>query len=220
MKNFVLRILIADDHPAVLAGIESILENKDEIQIVGRAKNSTEIISFLRQNECDVLVTDYSMPGGAYGDGLVMLNVIRKRFPEVKIVMLTMIENVGIIKSLANQGVYRIVHKTDSLGSLLPAIYAAYTDGQFVSPGASKILGGGEDRLMKIDVPVQLSKREEEILLLLISGLTVSEIARRLYRSVKTISTHKIAIMNKLGVQKDIGLIRYGIEMGWVDVRK
>src|SRR5256885_17256404 len=97
MKNFVLRILIADDHPAVLAGIESVLEDKHEIEIVGRAKNSTEIISFLKKNECDVLVTDYSMPGGAYGDGLVMLNVIRKRFPSVKIVMLTMIENIGKI---------------------------------------------------------------------------------------------------------------------------
>ncbi|WP_256974422.1 response regulator [Delftia sp. K82] len=84
MKNFVLRILIADDHPAVLAGIESVLEDKHEIEIVGRAKNSTEIISFLKKNECDVLVTDYSMPGGTYGDGLVMLNVIRKRFPSVK----------------------------------------------------------------------------------------------------------------------------------------
>src|SRR2546427_12002175 len=62
------------------------------------------------------------------GDGLVMLNVIRKRFPSVKIVMLTMIENIGIIKSLTNQGIYKIVQKTDSLGSLLPAIYAARSE--------------------------------------------------------------------------------------------
>jgi len=166
MKNFVLRILIADDHPAVLAGIESVLEDKHEIEIVGRAKNSTEIISFLKKNECDVLVTDYSMPGGAYGDGLVMLNVIRKRFPSVKIVMLTMIENIGIIKSLTNQGIYRIVHKTDSLGSLLPAIYAASTDGQFISPSASKLLGG--EWLGAVRTSIELSKREEEVLLLFI----------------------------------------------------
>jgi two-component system capsular synthesis response regulator RcsB len=218
MKNFVLRILIADDHPAVLAGIESVLEDKNEIQIVGRATNSTEIISFLRQNECDVLVTDCSMPGGTYGDGLAMLNVIKRRFPHVKIVMLTMIENTSIIKSLASQGVYRIVHKTDSLGSLLPAIYAAYTDGQFVSPGASKLLGGEWPGVAR--APLELSRREEEVLLLFVSGLTVSEIARKLYRSIKTVSTHKIAVMNKLGINKDIDLIRYGIEMGWVDVRK
>lgn len=218
MKNFVLRILIADDHPAVLAGIESVLEDKHEIEIVGRAKNSTEIISFLRSNECDVLVTDYSMPGGTYGDGLVMLNVIRKRFPGVKIVMLTMIENIGIIKSLTNQGIYRIVHKTDSLGSLLPAIYAAYTDGQFISPSARKLLGG--EWLGAVRTTIELSKREEEVLLLFISGLTVSEIAKKLYRSIKTVSTHKVAVMNKLGIHKDIDLIRYGIEMGWIDVRK
>ncbi|MDR3018614.1 MAG: response regulator transcription factor [Delftia acidovorans] len=218
MKNFVLRILIADDHPAVLAGIESVLEDKHEIEIVGRAKNSTEIISFLRNNECDVLVTDYSMPGGTYGDGLVMLNVIRKRFPGVKIVMLTMIENIGIIKSLTNQGIYRIVHKTDSLGSLLPAIYAAYTDGQFISPSARRLLGG--EWLGAVRTTIELSKREEEVLLLFISGLTVSEIAKKLYRSIKTVSTHKVAVMNKLGIHKDIDLIRYGIEMGWIDVRK
>ncbi|AOV00882.1 MULTISPECIES: response regulator transcription factor [Delftia] len=218
MKNFVLRILIADDHPAVLAGIESVLEEKNEIEIVGRAKNSTEIINFLRQNECDVLVTDYSMPGGTYGDGLVMLNVIRRRFPGVKIVMLTMIENIGIIKSLANQGIYRIVHKTDSLGSLVPAIYAAYTDGQFISPSASKLLGG--EWLGAVRTSIELSKREEEVLLLFISGMTVSEIAKKLYRSIKTVSTHKVAVMNKLGIRKDIDLIRYGIEMGWIDARK
>ena len=218
MKNFVLRILIADDHPAVLAGIESVLEDKHEIEIVGRAKNSTEIISFLRNNECDVLVTDYSMPGGTYGDGLVMLNVIRKRFPGVKIVMLTMVENIGIIKSLTNQGIYRIVHKTDSLGSLLPAIYAAYTDGQFISPSARKLLGG--EWLGAVRTSIELSKREEEVLLLFISGMTVSEIAKKLYRSIKTVSTHKVAVMNKLGIHKDIDLIRYGIEMGWIDVRK
>jgi two-component system capsular synthesis response regulator RcsB len=68
--------------------------------------------------------------------------------------------------------------------------------------------------------PLELSRREEEVLLLFVSGLTVSEIARKLYRSIKTVSTHKIAVMNKLGINKDIDLIRYGIEMGWVDVRK
>lgn len=218
MKNFVLRILIADDHPAVLAGIESVLEDKNEIQIVGRARNSTEIISFLRQNECDVLVTDYSMPGGTYGDGMAMLNVIKRRFPRVKIVMLTMVESISIMKSLTSQGICRIVHKTDSLGSLLPAIYAAYTDGQFVSPVASKLLGG--EWHGSIRTPMELSKREEEVLLLFVSGMTVSEIARKLYRSIKTVSSHKIAVMNKLGVHKDIDLIRYGIEMGWVDLRK
>jgi two-component system capsular synthesis response regulator RcsB len=158
------------------------------------------------------------MPGGTYGDGLVMLNVIRKRFPSVKIVMLTMIENIGIIKSLTNQGIYRIVHKTDSLGSLLPAIYAAYTDGQFISPSASKLLGG--EWLGAVRTSIELSKREEEVLLLFISGMTVSEIAKKLYRSIKTVSTHKVAVMNKLGIRKDIDLIRYGIEMGWIDVRK
>lgn len=218
MKDFVLRILIADDHPAVLAGIESVLGDKQEIKIIGRAKNSTEIIGFLRKNECDVLVTDYSMPGGTYGDGLVMLNVIRRRFPGVKIVMLTMIENMGIIKSLTHQGIYRIVHKRDSLGSLLPAIYAAYTDGQFISPSASKLLGG--EWVGPVRTSIELSKREEEVLLLFISGMTVSEIARKLYRSIKTVSTHKVAVMNKLGIRKDIDLIRYGIEMGWIDVRK
>src|SRR5256885_13103457 len=67
---------------------------------------------------------------------------------------------------------------------------------------------------------IELSKREEEVLLLFISGMTVSEIAKKLYRSIKTVSTHKVAVMNKLGIRKDIDLIRYGIEMGWIDVRK
>ncbi len=217
MENFVLRVLIADDHPAILVGLESSLRDNNEINIIGSARNSTEIMDILKKNECDVLVTDYSMPGGLYGDGLTMLNLIKHKHPKVKIVVLTMIENVGVIKSLTSQGISRIVHKSDSLGSLLPAIYAAYTGGQYISPSASRFLDGRTN--IRAKAP-DLSEREKEVLMLFISGMTVSEISKKLYRSVKTVSTHKIAVMSKLGIRKDVDLIRYGIEMGWMDVKK
>lgn len=219
MENFILRVLVADDHPAVRVGLESALKENNEINIIGSARDSTEIMEILKQSECDVLVTDYSMPGGIYGDGLIMLNLIRQRYPKVKIVVLTMIENLGVIKSLTNQGINRIVHKSDSMGSLLPAIYAAYTGGQYVSPCASRILEGSSRVGFRPPIPT-LSRREKEVLMLFISGMTVSEIARKLYRSIKTVSTHKISVMNKLGIHKDVDLIRYGIEMGWVDTKK
>lgn len=219
MENFILRVLIADDHPAVRIGLESALKENNEIDIIGSAGDSTEIIEILKKRECDVLVTDYSMPGGIYGDGLIMLNLIKQRYPKVKIVVLTMIENINIIKSLANHGINRIVHKSDSMGSLLPAIYAAYTGGQYVSPSAGRILEGGSRVGLRSSMP-KLSRREKEVLMLFISGMTVSEIARKLYRSIKTVSTHKISVMNKLGIRKDVDLIRYGIEMGWVDTKK
>lgn len=219
MENFILRVLIADDHPAVRVGLESALKESTEINIIGSARNSTEIMDILKKSECDVLVTDYSMPGGVYGDGLMMLNLIRQRYPEIKIVVLTMVENMGVIKSLTNQGINRIVHKSDSMESLLPAIYAAYTGGHYVSPSASRILEGSS-RIGSRSCISNLSRREKEVLMLFISGMTVSEIARKLYRSIKTVSTHKISVMNKLGIRKDVDLIRYGIEMGWMDKKK
>lgn len=219
MENFILRVLIADDHPAVRIGLESALKENNEINIIGSASDSTEIMGILKKSECDVLVTDYSMPGGIYGDGLIMLNLIRQRYPQVKIVVLTMIENIGVINSLTSHGISRIVHKSDSMGSLLPAIYAAYTGGQYISPSASRILESNSRTNFRATIP-KLSRREKEVLMLFISGMTVSEISRKLYRSIKTVSTHKISVMNKLGIRKDVDLIRYGIEMGWVDVKK
>lgn len=219
MEDFSLRILIADDHPAILAGLESVLKDSQGISLVGCASNSTEIMGFLEANPCDVLVTDYSMPGGAYGDGLIMLNLIKEKYPSLKIVVLTMIESMGVIKSLTSQGIHRIVHKSDSLGSLLPAIYAAYTGGHYISPGARKIIEESCNPDAVVSMP-KLSRREKEVLMLFVSGMTVSEISKKLFRSIKTISTHKVSVMQKLGIEKDVDLIRYGIEMGWVDVRK
>lgn len=219
MGNFILRVLLADDHPAILLGLESALKANGEIQIIGKARNSTEIMEILKNEGCDVLITDYSMPGGIYGDGSIMINFIKKKYPDVKIVVMTMIESMAVIRSLTDQGIYRIIHKSDSLGSLLPAIYAAYTGGRYVSPSAGKYLDEKSRMIFRSFVP-KISRKENEVLMLFVSGMTVSEIARELYRSIKTVSSHKISVMSKLGIRKDADLIRYGVEMGWVDSKK
>src|SRR5579871_901369 len=100
-----LRVVVADDHPVILFGAEHALLKFPGLQVVGRAKQSTELIKLLQSIACDVLVTDLAMPGGQYGDGLQLIGYLRRNFPKLPIVVLTMLENVALLKRLSELGV-------------------------------------------------------------------------------------------------------------------
>jgi len=213
MKPFSLRVVVADDHAAVRAGIHHAIVSGGAASIMGTARNSTELLEVLGKGACDVLVCDYSMPGGRYGDGVTLFRLIKQRYPLVKIVVLTMLENPGIVHALLKLGITCVISKTDSMSHLMPAVHVAYADGRYLSPTITAIMetvapGGPELH--------SLTGRELEVVRLYVSGLTVNEIAERLNRSKKTISTQKGAAMLKLGLRRDVDLLRYGIETGLV----
>lgn len=215
MDDFSLRVVLVDDHPALLAGVAQGLSSVDTIQVTGTAGNSTELVRLLERDICDVLVSDYSMPGNEYGDGINLFSFIRRRYPSVKLVVLTMMENPGVLNALRAQGIRCLVSKADGVSNLIPAIHAAATGGTYYSPAMEKIV-----RTLDMDgrrgTSEALSKRELEVLRLYASGMTVNEIAERVNRSKKTISTHKARAMQKLGIERDVDLLRYAIEHGIV----
>ncbi|MEA9982991.1 response regulator transcription factor, partial [Herbaspirillum sp. RTI4] len=129
-----VRVIIADDHPTVLLGIKHALVAGKTIDVVGMAKNSHELIRMLAVEECDVLVTDYSMPGGDYGDGLPLLGLIQRSHPHLHIVVMTMMDNPALLKTLLKNGVRCLVHKSDDVMHLIPAVHAAHAGGQYLSP--------------------------------------------------------------------------------------
>ncbi|HZZ13277.1 MAG TPA: response regulator, partial [Paraburkholderia sp.] len=95
-----VRVVIADDHPVILFGAEQALLKFPGVQVVARARQSTELIKVLQTMPCDVLVTDLAMPGGQYGDGLPLIGYLRRNFPDLPIVVLTMLENAALLKRL------------------------------------------------------------------------------------------------------------------------
>ncbi|WP_333677774.1 response regulator transcription factor [Dyella sp.] len=213
MDGFSLRVVLADDHPGMLAGVEHSLSAVNTIQLTGKAGNSTELMRILDTDCCDVLVCDYAMPGGEHRDGLALFSLLRRRYPSIKLVVLTMLDNPAVLGALQKEGIACVVSKSDALSHLVPAIHAAATSGTYYSPSIEKILRGRGQR--EGDAPA-LSKRELEVLRLYASGLTINEIAERVSRSKKTISTQKTRAMQKLGIERDVDLLRYAMEHGIV----
>ncbi|MBC8752676.1 two-component system capsular synthesis response regulator RcsB [Paraburkholderia sp. WC7.3g] len=210
MDDFTIRVILADDHPAVVAGLLHTLKKHRTLDVVDTVGNSTELLAALGKQPCDVLVSDYAMPGGDYGDGITLFSFLRRRYPALRIVILTMIDNPGVIRSILKLGIECILSKADTTDHLLAAIHGAYANGRYFSPAISKIVwqldiesAGSSSRA--------LTKRESEVIRLFVSGLSVNEIAARLKRSKQTISAQKTSAMRKLGVETDTELIKYSI---------
>ncbi|KWF17326.1 response regulator [Burkholderia pseudomultivorans] len=212
-RNFPIRIAIADDHPAVVIGARYELSATNTVSVVATAHNSTELMEALASHPCDVLVSDYAMPGNEYGDGLALFTGILKRFPGLKIVVMTMMENAVALRALIDIGIACIVSKSDMPNHLTMAIHAAYTNGRYLSPSMDRILRSTGSVGGKASA---LSVREVEVIRLFASGLSVNEIADKLNRSKKTISTQKSSAMQKLGIERDVDLVRYAIACGLV----
>lgn len=210
MKPFSIRALLADDHPAILLGIKQALADAGSITIVGEATNSSDLIRQLERTPCDVLVTDYAMPGGDYSDGAALLTFIGRRFPQVRIVVITMMNSPGIFHNLIQNGITSIVSKSDDTSHVLPAIHAAFSGARYTSPTVSDVVRNAP----RVKTASSLSQRESEVIRLFVSGLTIGEIAEQLNRSKQTVSTQKTSAMRKLGLQKDADIYKYATEVG------
>ena len=210
MDDFTIRVILADDHPAIVAGLLHTLKLHRTLEVVDTVSNSTELLAALGKQQCDVLVSDYAMPGGEYGDGITLFSFLRRRYPALRIVILTMIDNPGIIRSILKLDIQCILSKADTTDHLLAAIHGAHANGRYFSPTISKIV-------WQIDIESSsassraLTKRESEVIRLFVSGLSVNEIAAQLKRSKQTISAQKTSAMRKLGVETDTELIKYSI---------
>ena len=209
-----INVVLADDHPALVAGVKYALDSIETIAVTGTARNSSEIVQLLDTVPCDVLVADYAMPHGAYGDGIALFSYLRRRYPELKIVVFSSVDNSAITRELARLGVHSYVNKSDNTSQLVLAIHAVYAHavyfpGEDVRQHLPAHAGSG-----KPGARAELSKREVEVIRLYVSGLSIGEIAKKVNRSKQTISSQKVTAMRKLGIVRDAELFRYAWETG------
>jgi two-component system, NarL family, captular synthesis response regulator RcsB len=213
-----IKVIIADDHPVILFGATQALLKFPEIEVIGQARQSTELIQILQKSPCDVLVSDLAMPGGQYGDGMPLLGYIGRQFPAVRIVVLTMLENPALLKRLREVGVTAVINKSDDLSHIGLAIVHVMRGQEYIGPSVRIALdsmglsASGQQR------DVVLSKRELEVVRLFVSGMTITEIAAQLKRSIKTISTQKNTAMRKLGIERDSELFQYAQSNGLLNL--
>ncbi|MFM0043889.1 response regulator transcription factor [Paraburkholderia sediminicola] len=214
MNSTKIRLVLADDHPTLIAGIRYALADIPTIDIVGTARNSTEILELLSRVRCDILVTDYAMPGGEYGDGLTLLSFLRRRFSDLKIIVFTTVDNPAMIREITQLGIASVVNKVDDAAHLVSAIHAVYAGATYVSPAANREPLQNRVRTASTQTTVKLTPREAEVVRLYVSGMSVNEIADQLHRTKQTVSSQKSSAMRKLGIERDADLFRFAYETG------
>ncbi|KLG11722.1 LuxR family transcriptional regulator [Enterobacter cloacae subsp. cloacae] len=213
-----INIAIADDHPAILSGIAYELSTIRTLNIVGKAKNSTEIIDILNDNTCDVLISDYVMPGGSAGDGIAMFSFLRRHYPGLRIIVFTIIDNPAIVAELLKLGIGSVLNKGEDIGHLISAIHAVYAGATYISPhfnSVTNVLGGAETARPSHS---KLTRREAEVIRLYVSGLSVNDIASQLKRTKQTVSSQKSSAMKKLQITRDADLFRFAFETGMTSI--
>ncbi|MET3650682.1 response regulator transcription factor [Dyella japonica] len=202
-----MRIVIVDDHPVVLVGLKATLHGYDAaFRIVGEARDGMQVMAALAGSPCDLLITDFSMPTAEPSeDGLGMLKRIRATYPNVHIIVLSMVQSGGLLQRMLDLGVRGLVDKHSMTKDLCLAIEAVRSGRIYVADNVRKRL----PQQLDASEVVSLSARESEIVRMFSFGLTVSEISRRTGRSVKTVSQQKRDAMRKLGIESDKELFDY-----------
>jgi two-component system, NarL family, captular synthesis response regulator RcsB len=210
MNQLAIGVVVADDHPVIRLGVENALAEAPAIHILGSADNSTALLDLLAALPCDVLVTDYAMPGGAHGDGLELLQLLAERFPDLGIVVMTGLDDPALVHQLQRNGVEQLVSKADGLQHVVAAVMAAYARRRYVSPSiaAAQPVHDGTRRV------TTLSPREREVLALYVGGLSVTAIGLQLGLKKQTVSAQKSNAMRKLGVERDAELFLFAAELG------
>ncbi|WP_439821857.1 response regulator [Pseudomonas sp. HLG18] len=210
METF--NVVIADDHPIVLLGVRELVERDRRFSVVGEAVCPDDLINLLKTRPVDLLITDFNMPGDSrHGDGLKLVDYVTRHFPQVRVLVLTMISNPLIMTRLQELGVLAVIQKSQ-LHIEIEVALKAIAKGNTVrskQPAPTSVLENGADLDERF---ARLSPKEHEILRLFVQGQGVNEIARGLNRSAKTISTQKISAMRKLEVNSDQELLTYCIE--------
>lgn len=207
-----MRVIIADDHPVVRIGLRMLIDLNSACVVVGEADGPDSLLNLLSTTPCDLLVTDFSMPGDLQSDGLKMLSRVRRGYPNMPIVLVTMFANVTTLRAAFAQGVMAIIAKGASAKELPMAIKSVGDGRRFISESLRAVL-------LQTDAEAQsasLSAKELEVVRMLASGMTVSEIAGYFKRSVSTISKQKSMAMQRLGISTDVDLFAYARESGMV----
>ncbi len=198
-----MKILLVDDHTILSDGVKSLLEQESDLQIVGQANSAEAALNFLKTQEVDLVVTDFSMPGM---DGLSLLNTLKRVSPEIKIILLTMHDELHLVKEILKAGVNGYVLKKDTRLDLLSAIRDVQHGKVYLSSDINKLL---ISNLNHPDEVKLLTDREREIVKLIAKEYTNKDIAEELFISERTVETHRKNIFKKTGTNSLVGLIKF-----------
>lgn len=204
-----IRIVIADDHTIVREGLKQLLATDPDIEVVGEARDGNEAMQLARSTPFDVLLIDISMPGR---NGLEVIRQIKAEKPKLRIMVLSMHEEHQYAVRAIRSGASGYLTKDSASTQLITALRRVAAGGAYITPEVAEQLALGAMPHAEHAPHTTLSDREFQVLRMLAAGHTVSDVAAKVNLSVKTISTHKARLMQKLGVATNTELLRYAIQ--------
>ncbi len=210
------KVLIADDHAIVRAGLRALIGAEKGFELVGEASGGYEAISLVEKTLPDVIVLDLSMPDL---DGISVTKNIRPRFPELKILVLTLHEDEALLKEAIKVGAAGYILKRAAEAELISAIQTILRGDLYVDPSMVRALLGEPKKSPSIQSTSNeaLTSREKEILKLIVEGYTNRQIGENLSISIRTVEGHRANISDKLGLHSRVELVRYAREHGMIE---
>ena len=202
-----IRVFIVDDHPVVIEGIHSLLQNEKDIAWMGEAMNAQSCLGFFVNNTADVVLMDISMPGM---DGVELCGVMKEKYPGIMILGLSTFNQGLYIKKMVENGASGYILKNSSKEELIKAIHAVH-EGYIYFSGEVGMALQEYQKISKAELPA-LTSREKEILELIAEGFTNPQIAEKIFLSPFTVDSHRKNILAKLGVKNTASLIRLAVE--------
>jgi len=208
-----IRVLVCDDHAIVRRGLRQILSETKDIEVAGEAATASEVLRQVRENRFNVVVLDVNLPGG---NGIDLIGEIRKELNAPPVLILTVYSEEQYALRAIRAGAAGFLTKESAPEKLIEAVRKLAAGGRWVSAELAETLASvfsGEARGQPHE---RLSDREFEVMKMLASGKTVSQVAQALSLSVKTVSTHRTRILAKMGMKTNAELTSYAVRAGLV----
>lgn len=204
-----IRLLIAEDHAIVRAGLCQILSHEPDIVVVGEVSDGDTLLDALNDHDIDALLLDLNMPGA---NGIDLVKLVGDSFPDLSMLVLSMHDEVQVVSRVLRAGASGYMTKDSDPALLVPAIRATASGRRYIAPElAQKMVLEGSTANGDLKLS-DLTDREYQVLAAFVRGVRSVDLARELCLSPKTVSAHKKRLMRKLGVESTVQLVRYALD--------
>ncbi len=216
MKKAIIKVVITDDHPLVIKGLQNMLDHVAHVAIIDTCQNGAELLTSLEKNIPDVLLLDIQMPD-QNGDELA--RIIKKEYHSVRILALTGFDTPFYVRSMLQSGCLGYLIKNTGQKTLLEAIETVYRGEQYIEERLQEVLLNNMLKLRKQRTSADpvLTRREKDVLRLVVDEYTSQEIADTLYLSLRTVEKYRLHLLQKLQVKNTVGLVKAALELNLLD---
>ncbi|WP_179008645.1 response regulator [Winogradskyella forsetii] len=208
----ITKIAITDDHPMVLQGIQSMLKDHKAIKIVGIYENSQQTLQHIEKDNPDILLLDINLPDM---NGIELCKKLKSTIKDLKIIAISNFDDLSFVKRMLKSGANGYLLKNTDPLELINAFKTVLSGGMYLQEDIQKkLLNFQGKKVSKNSLITKLTRREHDVLVAISEELTTQEISEKLFISPKTVETHRMNIMSKLGAKNSVGIVKTAIENG------